>query len=296
MASGESNFLVYSVLLLCLLGFASTAAASDSKVGSVEKKKVFITGQRIEVIISSTKEDTNVSLKQILQKLESMNAETKKLVKDVQALKRQIHTLDDKVGNALLFPRRGKSDYVIIRGSMPNLSALTACLWMKAADTNIGTPLGYAVSDQDNEFIIYNYKSFMLFVGGSYRETYVSAIDGKWHHICATWENMAGSWKLYKDGAVADQGQGLQKGYVIRGAGSLVLGQEQDSGAGRFNALQSFVGEMTGVNIWNRVIDHHEIVSMSKSCRAGEGNVYKWSDFKPHIIGGVQLVSLSCAI
>jgi len=75
-----------------------------------------------------------------------------------------------------------------------------------------------------------------------------------------------------------------------------VLGQEQDSGAGRFNALQSFVGEMTGVNIWNRVIDHHEIVSMSKSCRAGEGNVYKWSDFKPHIIGGVQLVSLSRAI
>ena len=101
MASGESNFLAPSVLLLCLLGFASAAPASNSKVGSVEKKNVFITGQRIEVIISSTKEDTNVSLKQILQKLESMNAETKKLVKDVQALKRQIHTLDDK-GNLLV--------------------------------------------------------------------------------------------------------------------------------------------------------------------------------------------------
>ena len=52
---------------------------------------------------------------------------------------------------------------------MPNLSALTACLWMKATDTNSGTPLGYAVPGQDNEFIIYNYKSFMLFVGGNYR-------------------------------------------------------------------------------------------------------------------------------
>ena len=42
----------------------------------------------------------------------------------------------------------------------------------------------------------------------------VSAIEGKWHHICATWENTAGSWKLYKDGAVANQGQGLQKGNI----------------------------------------------------------------------------------
>ena len=73
------------------------------------------------------------------------------------------------VGNAFLFPRRGVSDYVIIRGSMPNLSALTACLWMKATDTNSGTPLGYAVPGQDNEFIIYNYKSFTLFVGGNHR-------------------------------------------------------------------------------------------------------------------------------
>ena len=83
---------------------------------------------------------------------------------------------------------------------------------------------------------------------------------------------------------------------MIRGAGSLVLGQEQDAVGGGFSASQSFVGEITGVNIWNRAIHHLEIASMSKSCRAGEGNVYKWSDFKPHIIGGVHLVSLSCAI
>ena len=85
-------------------------------------------------------------------------------------------------------------------------------------------------------------------------------------------------------------------GYVIRGAGSLVLGQEQDRVGGGFNADQSFVGELTGVNIWDRVIHHQEIARMSKSCLTGEGNVYKWSDFKPHIKGGVQLVSRSCTI
>lgn len=102
MASGKSSFLASSLLLLCCLGFPSTALATtaNSKDGSVEKKNVIITGERIEVIISSTKEDTNVSLKHILQKLESVNAENKKLFKDIQALKVQINTLEGK-GNLL---------------------------------------------------------------------------------------------------------------------------------------------------------------------------------------------------
>lgn len=84
------------------MGFPSTALATtaNSKDGSVEKKNVIITGERIEVIISSTKEDTNVSLKHILQKLESVNAENRKLYEDVQALKVQINTLEGK-GNLL---------------------------------------------------------------------------------------------------------------------------------------------------------------------------------------------------
>ena len=43
-------------------------------------------------------------------------------------------------------------------------------------------------------------------------------------------------------------------GHVIRGGGALVLGQEQDSVGGSFQSFQSFIGEMTGVNIWNHVI------------------------------------------
>ena len=96
MAPEKSTFLASSILLLCVLRFASTTQASKSEVDTEDKKKVFITGDRIEVIISSTKENTNVSLKNILQKLESVSAENKKLVKDVQALKRRIQTLEDK--------------------------------------------------------------------------------------------------------------------------------------------------------------------------------------------------------
>ncbi|KAL9979840.1 hypothetical protein ACROYT_G017560 [Oculina patagonica] len=198
-------------------------------------------------------------------------------------------------GYALLFPRKGTSDYVIIRG-MPSLTAVTVCLWMKTADTgNEGTPLGYNVGST-NELLLHDYRNFWFWIGGTQSgKTSVSANDGNWHHICATWENTAGSRKMYKDGKVAFSATGVKTGYVIRGGGALVLGQEQDSEGGTFDAKQSFIGEMTGVNIWDHVIKDQEITRMSKSCLAGVGNVFQWSDFKAHLKGSVKIIKPSFA-
>ena len=74
----------------------------------------------------------------------------------------------------------------------------------------------------------------------------------------------------------------------------LVLGQEQDSVGGSFEASQSFIGKMTRVNIWDHVIKDQEIMRMSKSCLTGEGNVYQWHEFKAHVKGSVQITYPSC--
>ena len=81
---------------------------------------------------------------------------------------------------------------------------------------------------------------------------------------------------------------------MIRANGSLVLGQEQDSKGGKFEAHQSFIGEMTGVNIWDHVIKDPEIARMSKSCLTGVGNVFQWREFKAHIKGSVKIIKPSC--
>ena len=83
-------------------------------------------------------------------------------------------------------------------------------------------------------------------------------------------------------------------GRVIRDGGSVVLGQDQDSVGGEFVDDQSFIGELASVNIWSRVLDDQEIATLSKSCLAGEGGVFKRSDFKGHTRGGVQLIDASC--
>ena len=81
---------------------------------------------------------------------------------------------------------------------------------------------------------------------------------------------------------------------MIRAGGALVLGQEQDSQGGSFETSQSFIGEMTGVNIWDHVITDQEIMRMSKSCLTGVGNVFQWRDFKAHLKGSVQIIKTSC--
>ena len=45
------------------------------------------------------------------------------------------------------------------------------------------------------------------------RQTSLSVNDGRWHHVCATWENTAGSWKLYKDGKIRAAGKGFKQVY-----------------------------------------------------------------------------------
>jgi len=59
---------------------------------------------------------------------------------------------------------------------------------------------------------MYGYGHALLFVSLVISKTRVSANDGKWHNICATWENTKGSWKLYKDGVVKNGGDDFKKG------------------------------------------------------------------------------------
>nr|XP_058946199.1 neuronal pentraxin-1-like [Pocillopora verrucosa] len=225
----------------------------------------------------------------VIKSIEELSLQFKNTSETIKALAMPV------AGYALQFPQRGTSDYVIVTRGMPNLSAVTVCLWMKTADTrNEGTLLSYAVSGETNELLLTDYRLFRIYINHGSGHTSVSANDGKWHHICLTWENTTGSWKLFRDGSVAASGKSLQTGHMIRANGSLVLGQEQDSKGGKFEAHQSFIGEMTGVNIWDHVIKDQEIARMSKSCLTGVGNVFQWREFKAHIKGSVKIIKPSC--
>ena len=90
------------------------------------------------------------------------------------------------------------------------------------------------------------------------------------------------------------KGGKIRRGHTIRDAGSLVLGQEQDSVGGGFDTDQSFQGMLSNVNIWNKVLTDEQIETMSTSCdldEASDRKVYDWLDFLYK--GGATLVKPS---
>jgi flagellin-like protein len=138
-------------------------------------------------------------------------------------------------------------------------SEISAMFWMKSSDVSrAGTPLSYATSHSDNEFLIYNYGSFGVYVGGSSVGTGASANDGSWRHVAVLWRNSDGQVKLFKDGNPAYSGS-LQRGYSIVGGGSLIFAQEQDSVGDSFDISQAFVGTLDEACIYGRFLGDEEI-------------------------------------
>ncbi len=44
--------------------------------------------------------------------------------------------------------------YGLVRRNIPDMYAFTACLWLKPAESGIGTPFSYAVPEQPNELVL----------------------------------------------------------------------------------------------------------------------------------------------
>lgn len=94
------------------------------------------------------------------------------------------------------------------------------------------------------------------------------------------------------DGTIKDSGTSLQEGHVIKGGGVVVIGQDQDyvpGDPGWFQYSESFVGSISGVNLWNTVLPQDEVLRMSNTCNVGIGNALQWSDFQNKIHGDVIL-------
>ncbi|XP_078364409.1 neuronal pentraxin-2-like [Oculina patagonica] len=228
----------------------------------------------------------------------------KQLLQELNDLKNELATIKNQISQIhpgllqypydLYFTRGGTSDYVIHHG-LQITDAFTTCFRVRTTDKTevYRTVVSYSTTSNFNEIVINKMAQIRLEISEEWRDTGVSTNDGYWHHICASWENKGGSWKIYKDGVSQASGSGLKTGHVIKTDGILIIGQEQDSFGGGFQTSQSYVGELTDLNMWNRILNASEIFNLSKSCNGGRGNVKKWSDFKVGIRGDVRVISPS---
>ncbi|KAF4093300.1 hypothetical protein AMELA_G00000580 [Ameiurus melas] len=244
---------------------------------------------------------------ELVQKVKQLEEERKNLRKETQNhhqhIDKGINTLQERVsdleqsfigrsypqGYKLSFPMRTNYMYGLVRRNIPEMYAFTACVWLKATESGIGTPFSYAVDKQPNELVLLQgvHNPAELLINAKVAQLPLSFPPGTWQHVCVTWTLRDGVWKAYQGGKLKGRGEGLSAWHPIIAGGVLVLGQEQDTPGGQFDASQALVGELSLFNLWDRVLSPAEIGTVA-AC--GEpvllGNVASWTDRDVDVFGG----------
>ncbi|XP_028912568.1 neuronal pentraxin-1 [Ornithorhynchus anatinus] len=190
----------------------------------------------------------------------------------------------------LTFPLRTNYMYAKVKKSLPEMYAFTVCMWLKSnASPGVGTPFSYAVPGQANELVLIEWGNnpMEILINDKVAKLPFVINDGKWHHICITWTTRDGVWEAYQDGTQGGNGENLAPYHPIKPQGVLVLGQEQDTLGGGFDATQAFVGELAHFNVWDRKLTPGEIYNLATcSTKAPAGNVIAWAETNIDIYGG----------
>ncbi|KAM7145901.1 neuronal pentraxin-1 [Macrochelys suwanniensis] len=190
----------------------------------------------------------------------------------------------------LTFPLRTNYLYAKVKKSLPEMYAFSVCMWIKSnASPGVGTPFSYAVPGQPNELVLIEWGNnpMEILINDKVAKLPFVINDGKWHHICITWTTRDGVWEAYQDGTQGGHGENLAPYHPIKPQGVLVLGQEQDTLGGGFDATQAFVGELAHFNIWDRKLSPGEIYNLATcSTKAPAGNVIAWAEANIDIYGG----------
>ena len=62
--------------------------------------------------------------------------------------------------------------------------------------------------------------------------------------------------------------------------GIVAIGNDQDKFGGGFVAGDALYGSISRVNIWNRVLPQHDIISLAGKCGDEAGTTVAWKDFR----------------
>nr|XP_040022081.1 neuronal pentraxin-1 [Gasterosteus aculeatus aculeatus] len=176
------------------------------------------------------------------------------------------------------------------RTLMQEIFALTLCLWIKAGVApGLGTPFSYSAPGQANELVLIEWgdNPMELLIDDKAVTLPLSLEGGQWHHVCVTWSTRDGQWEAYQDGVQKGSGIDLSPWHPIKPGGVFILGQEQDTLGGRFDATQSFVGEMSDVHMWSHVLTASDIYSLASCGSHLRGDVIAWSEAEVELFGGV---------
>ncbi|XP_072568699.1 C-reactive protein-like isoform X1 [Paramormyrops kingsleyae] len=196
-------------------------------------------------------------------------------------------------GNALLFPSETDYSYVKLVPQKPlQLQAFTLCM-------TLATEL-----DGKREIILFAYRTKDFDELNVWREKdgrlsfYLSG-DGVFFNmpplstfktnVCVTWNSTTGLSAFWMDGKRSAR-QVYKPGHTTRIPGTVILGQDPDIYLGKFDSKQSYVGEISNVNMWDYVLSDSDIQALHCDRSVPKGNIFDWNSIPYENIGDVLII------
>uniref|UniRef100_A0ACB8G8R8 Uncharacterized protein n=1 Tax=Sphaerodactylus townsendi TaxID=933632 RepID=A0ACB8G8R8_9SAUR len=174
-------------------------------------------------------------------------------------------SLQDLERKALVFPEASNTAHARLNiTTQQPLTSFTLCLRYLTEIKGFQTLFSYASKRTDNEIALYKSNNgYQLNIEGlthvEFKVPDILTSNSIGEHVCVSWESATGLAELWVNGRPLVR-KSLQKGHSVSAEGSVVIGQDQDNVGGGFDINQSFVGKVTDVYMWGRVLCPDEVV------------------------------------
>ncbi|CAI9617339.1 unnamed protein product [Staurois parvus] len=186
-----------------------------------------------------------------------------------------------------VFPKETDTAHVILRPTITKpLQEVSVCL-RTFSELSRWYPLFSLATPTYKDAFLIRFQAptnYMVYTGYSSNVFKGDSEPSDWNHICVTWDSQTGVVRLCVNGKNTTRRVSM-KGSSIAAETSIVLGQEQDSFGGGFDASQSLVGEISDVHMWDYALtpeDIHKVISGRHN-----GNVINWVSLYYEIKGEV---------
>lgn len=188
------------------------------------------------------------------------------------------------------------TDQYVSLGNAPftSLGDFSLALWFRldSLSSGLSTLFSGAQSGATNNLLLYlnnTGNTFVTLVNNVQTGSFSlgsSVADGLWHHVVWTRSVSDGSETVHLDGsALSDTNVSASSSNVSLDPGGVILGQEQDSVGGGFDANQVFHGWIDEVLLYNKVLTATEVAALlslshscSGSCYAGAVAEYRMDE------------------
>ncbi|XP_046885451.1 serum amyloid P-component-like [Hypomesus transpacificus] len=197
---------------------------------------------------------------------------------------------EDLFESAFTFPEESKTTHVRImpKSTQTVINTVTVCLRFFTHLTRDYSLFSLALPEQANSFLLWREKDgvYSVYVNDQVVFPGLKGVLNQWNSLCATWETTTGLAQVWLNTKSSPR-KSVSPGYSIRGIPSIILGQDQDSYGGGFEAAQSFVGSMTDVYMWDSVLSPKEIQYYMTGIIVRPGNVVDWRQMVFTVTGAV---------